>query len=120
MPCRIITATFPTRPWRRQPTCWACHPLELDELATFYTFIYREPVGKYVIHVCDSLICWMENGENLAAHLCDRLGVRMGETSGRRAVHPAAGVLHRLLRPGPGHPGQPHGARPLTIESLDG
>jgi len=31
-------------------------PLEVDELATFYTFIYREPVGKYVIHVCDSVI----------------------------------------------------------------
>ena len=56
-------------------------PLELDELATFYTFIYREPVGRYVIHVCDSLICWMENGENLVAHLCDRLGIRMGETT---------------------------------------
>ena len=39
-------------------------PLEVDELATFYTFLYREPVGKYVIHVCDSLICWMEGEEN--------------------------------------------------------
>jgi NADH-quinone oxidoreductase subunit E len=56
-------------------------PLELDELATFYTFIYREPVGKYVIHVCDSLICWMENGEDLVAHLCNRLDIQMGETT---------------------------------------
>ena len=31
-------------------------PLEVEQLATFYTFIYREPVGKYVIHVCDSAI----------------------------------------------------------------
>ena len=31
--------------------------LEIEELATFYTFIYREPVGKYVIHVCDSVVC---------------------------------------------------------------
>jgi NADH-quinone oxidoreductase subunit E len=38
-------------------------PLEVEELATFYTFIYREPVGKYVIHVCDSLICWMESSD---------------------------------------------------------
>ncbi|MCJ7784338.1 MAG: NAD(P)H-dependent oxidoreductase subunit E, partial [Desulfobacterales bacterium] len=28
-------------------------PLELEELATFYDFIYRKPVGKFVIHVCD-------------------------------------------------------------------
>jgi NADH-quinone oxidoreductase subunit E len=57
-------------------------PLEVDELATFYTFVYREPVGRYVIHVCDSLICWMEGAENLAAHLCATLGIRMGETTG--------------------------------------
>ena len=56
-------------------------PLEVDELATFYTFIYREPVGKYVIHVCDSLICWMEGEENLLAHLLDTLGLQRGETT---------------------------------------
>jgi NADH-quinone oxidoreductase subunit E len=56
-------------------------PLEVDELATFYTFVYREPVGKYVIHVCDSLICWMEGEENLVAHLCRNLGIGMGETT---------------------------------------
>jgi NADH-quinone oxidoreductase subunit E len=56
-------------------------PLEVEELATFYTFIYREPVGKYVIHVCDSLICWMENGDDLAAHLQQKLGISMGQTT---------------------------------------
>lgn len=55
--------------------------LEVDELATFYTFIYREPVGKYVIHICDSLICWMEGEENLVAHLCRNLEIQMGETT---------------------------------------
>jgi len=34
-------------------------PLEVEELATFYDFIYREPVGKFVIHVCDGVVCWM-------------------------------------------------------------
>lgn len=93
--------------------------LEVDELATFYTFIYREPVGKYVIHVCDSLICWMEKGENLVAHLCDRLGIQMGETTadGRFTLLPVccigycdrapAILVNRLV----------HG--PLTLESLD-
>lgn len=56
-------------------------PLEVEELATFYTFIYREPVGKYVIHVCDSVICWMEGYESLRDHLCRKLGIRMGETT---------------------------------------
>jgi NADH-quinone oxidoreductase subunit E len=56
-------------------------PLEVDELATFYTFIYREPVGKYVIHLCDSVVCWMEGYENLKDHLCRKLGIRPGETT---------------------------------------
>lgn len=56
-------------------------PLEIEELATFYTFIYREPVGRYVIHVCDSVICWMNEADSLAAHLSRRLGIAMGETT---------------------------------------
>jgi NADH-quinone oxidoreductase subunit E len=55
--------------------------LELEELATFYTFIYREPVGKYVIHLCDSVICWMDGYESLRDHLGKKLGIRMGETT---------------------------------------
>jgi len=56
-------------------------PLELEELATFYNFIYREPVGKYVIHICDSTICWMNGYQSLADYLRSRLGITMGGTS---------------------------------------
>ena len=56
-------------------------PLEVEELATFYTFIYREPVGKYVIHVCDSVICWMDGYESLKDYLCKTLGINLGETT---------------------------------------
>jgi NADH-quinone oxidoreductase subunit E len=56
-------------------------PLEVEELATFYTFVYREPVGKYVIHICDSLICWMDGYESIKDHLCNKLGIEMGETT---------------------------------------
>jgi NADH-quinone oxidoreductase subunit E len=55
--------------------------LEVEELATFYTFIYREPVGKYVIHVCDSLICWMDGYESLKNYLCQKLDIEVGGTS---------------------------------------
>jgi NADH-quinone oxidoreductase subunit E len=55
--------------------------LEVEELATFYTFIYREPVGKYVIHICDSVICWLEGGISLTDHLCRTLAIGMGETT---------------------------------------
>jgi NADH-quinone oxidoreductase subunit E len=56
-------------------------PLEMEELATFYTFLYREPVGKYVIHVCDSVICWMDGYESIRDYLSKKLGIKMGETT---------------------------------------
>jgi NADH-quinone oxidoreductase subunit E len=94
-------------------------PLELDELATFYTFIYREPVGKYVIHVCDSLICWMENGENLVAHLCSRLGISMGETTadGLFTLLPVCCIGYCDRAPAILVNRMVHG--PLTIDTLD-
>jgi NADH-quinone oxidoreductase subunit E len=56
-------------------------PLEVEQLATFYTFIYREPVGKYVIHVCDSVVCWMNGFESIKAYLSEKLGIQDGETT---------------------------------------
>jgi NADH-quinone oxidoreductase subunit E len=93
--------------------------LEVDELATFYTFIYREPVGRFVIHVCDSLICWMENGQDLAAHLCARLGIGMGETTsdGRFTLLPVCCIGYCDRAPAILVNRMVHG--PLTIESLD-
>jgi NADH-quinone oxidoreductase subunit E len=56
-------------------------PVEVEQLATFYTFIYREPVGKFVIHICDSVICWMDGYDSIKEYLCKKLGIRMGETT---------------------------------------
>jgi NADH-quinone oxidoreductase subunit E len=56
-------------------------PLEVEELATFYTFIYRQPVGKYVIHLCDSLICWMGDYASIRDYLCRKLSVGLGDTT---------------------------------------
>jgi NADH-quinone oxidoreductase subunit E len=93
--------------------------LELDELATFYTFIYREPVGRHVIHVCDSLICWMADGENLVAHLCERLGIQIGQTTadGLFTLLPVCCIGYCDRAPAILVDRKVHG--PLTIESLD-
>ena len=56
-------------------------PLEVEQLATFYTFIYREPVGKYVIHVCDSVVCWMDGYDSVRDYLCRKLEIQPGETT---------------------------------------
>ena len=93
--------------------------LEVDELATFYTFIYREPVGKYVIHICDSLICWMEGEENLVAHLCRNLGIEMGQTTadGMFTLLPVCCIGYCDRAPAILVNRKVHG--PLTIETLD-
>lgn len=56
-------------------------PLQVEELATFYEMIYRRPVGKKVLHVCDSISCWAVGHETLLAHLGKRLGVEPGGTT---------------------------------------
>lgn len=56
-------------------------PAELDGVATFYNFIFRKPVGRHVILICDSVTCWIIGYENLLEHLTSRLGVGLGETT---------------------------------------
>ncbi len=56
-------------------------PLEVEDVATFYTFTYREPVGKFVMHVCDSVICWMDGYEFLKDYLCKKLDIDVGDTT---------------------------------------
>jgi NADH-quinone oxidoreductase subunit E len=56
-------------------------PDELDAVATFYSLIFRRPVGRHVILICDSVTCWIMGYEDLLAHLTNRLGIGLGETS---------------------------------------
>jgi NADH-quinone oxidoreductase subunit E len=56
-------------------------PLQVEELATFYEMIYRRPVGKKVIKVCDSISCWTMGNEALMDHLANKLSVEPGGTT---------------------------------------
>ena len=56
-------------------------PLELDSLATFYDFLYRRPVGRYVIHVCDGVVCWMFHQDSIFDYMCRTLGIPPGGTT---------------------------------------
>src|ERR1043166_6838711 len=53
----------------------------VDSVATFYNLIYRRPVGRHVIHVCNSVSCWVMGEAKLTATLQSKLGVKMGETT---------------------------------------
>lgn len=54
---------------------------ELDTLATFYNLLYRKPVGRHVILVCDSMVCWALGQERLVRALEDELDVDLGGTT---------------------------------------
>jgi NADH-quinone oxidoreductase subunit E len=54
---------------------------EVVAVATFYNLIYRKPVGRHVILLCDSVSCWITGYKDLYEHLRSRLGVEMGQTT---------------------------------------
>jgi NADH-quinone oxidoreductase subunit E len=53
----------------------------LESLATFYSMIFRRPVGRHVIMVCDSVCCWMDGSEQLIHDIGVSLGVGLGDTT---------------------------------------
>ncbi len=54
---------------------------EIDAVATFYSFIYRKPVGRHVIQLCDSMACWTMGLNPLFDAVKERLGIAYGETT---------------------------------------
>ncbi len=56
-------------------------PDELDAVATFYSFIFRKPVGRHVILICDSISCWVMGYNPLLDLIKKNLGIAFGETT---------------------------------------
>ncbi len=56
-------------------------PDELEGVATFYNLVFRRPVGRHVILVCDSVSCWIMGYDRLRERLTARLAIRLGETT---------------------------------------
>jgi NADH-quinone oxidoreductase subunit E len=65
---------------------------EVDSIATFYSLIFRRPVGRHVILICDSVSCYVTGYETVREHLSRRLGIGLGETTadGRFTLLPVA------------------------------
>jgi NADH-quinone oxidoreductase subunit E len=56
-------------------------PTEVKGLVGFYTLLHEEPTGKYVIEVCDDLPCSLRGADQFVDHVCQKLGVQVGETT---------------------------------------
>ena len=56
-------------------------PVEVYEVATFYSMFYLDKMGKYVIEVCRTGPCAISGGEQILAHLEEVLEIKSGETT---------------------------------------
>ncbi|MDA8364675.1 MAG: NADH-quinone oxidoreductase subunit NuoE [Gammaproteobacteria bacterium] len=56
-------------------------PIEVYEVATFYTMYNLKPVGRHQISVCTNISCMLTGAEQVVKHLENRLGIRLGETT---------------------------------------
>lgn len=54
---------------------------EVDSVATFYNLIFRKPVGRHIILLCDSISCYVMGYKELYEALQAHLNIRFGETT---------------------------------------
>jgi NADH-quinone oxidoreductase subunit E len=56
-------------------------PAEVFEVVSFYTMFQRQPIGRHLICVCDTLSCAICGGLEVSAYLQKKLGIKVGETT---------------------------------------
>ncbi len=56
-------------------------PIEVYEVATFYSMYNLKPVGKYLFEVCHTGPCMVSGSDNIIAYIKEKLGIEVGETT---------------------------------------
>jgi len=56
-------------------------PVEVYEVASFYSMFNLKPVGKCVIDICRTSSCWLMGSEDVVKHIEKKLGIKAGETT---------------------------------------
>src|ERR1700741_1389949 len=56
-------------------------PIEVYEVATFYSMYNLKPVGKYMFEVCQTGPCMINGSDEIIQYIYDKLGIRPGETT---------------------------------------
>ena len=66
-------------------------PIQVYEVATFYSMFETKPVGRHHISVCTNISCMLCGGDEMLAHVEKRLGIKVGESTAGRPLLPEAG-----------------------------
>ncbi len=61
--------------------CLGVRITDIWEVATFYSMIHTEPIGKYHIQVCRTLSCKILGADKITKRCSEKLGIKPGETS---------------------------------------
>src|SRR3978361_1451081 len=56
-------------------------PIEVYEVATFYSMYHLKPVGKYVFEVCQTGPCMLNGSDQIIEYIKEKLGIHIGETT---------------------------------------
>src|SRR5688572_5684989 len=56
-------------------------PIEVYEVATFYSMYNLKPVGRYLFEVCQTGPCMLNGSDNIIRHIFEKLGIKPGETT---------------------------------------
>ncbi len=56
-------------------------PIEVYEVATFYTMFNLKPVGKYVLEICQTGPCMLNGSDQIIEYIKEKLGIEAGETT---------------------------------------
>jgi NADH-quinone oxidoreductase subunit E len=56
-------------------------PIQVYEVATFYSMFETKPVGRHHVSVCTNISCFLCGGEEILAHVERRLGIKVGEST---------------------------------------
>ncbi len=56
-------------------------PIEVYEVATFYSMYNLKPVGKYMFEICQTGPCMLNGSDDIVKYIYEKLGIRPGETT---------------------------------------
>ncbi len=86
--------------WTRWPSYLKLPPIQVYEVATFYSMFETHPCGRHHVSICTNISCMLNGAEALVAHVEKKLGIKLEREHGRRTHLPQArgGVPRRLQR----------------------
>jgi NADH-quinone oxidoreductase subunit E len=56
-------------------------PIQVFEVASFYSMFETKPVGRHSISVCTNISCMLRGGDAMLAHVEKRLGIKAGQST---------------------------------------